>query len=70
MGKGGRFYSDAVTDLRHRNHAPAAVFRGAFNRNELSRPEPVNHALDRVGVEIDQPAELILRACADFDQLG
>ena len=34
------------------------------------RAQSVDHALDGSGVEIDQPAEMVLRAGADLVQLG
>src|SRR5882757_368539 len=53
MGKGGRFLGDAVPFFRRRDHAPPAVFRVDLDRHKLSQPEPVDDALDRVGIEID-----------------
>lgn len=65
-----RVVGDAMPDLGDGHHAAAAVVRVDLNGHQISHPQPVDHTLDGRSIEINQPAEMVLRAGADLHQLG
>src|SRR5450631_3177630 len=69
--RGGDLGGDQLGGLRHltaalgeRQRAAAAVVWIGERGQKAARTQPVDHALDGGGVEIDQPAEMVLRTGA------
>ena len=66
----GGFLGHGAPALGERDRAAAAVSRIVERSDETAHAEPVDHALDGGGVEIDQAAEMVLRTGADFIEFG
>jgi hypothetical protein len=60
----------AAADRCQMDHATPPVFRVLFDFHVVAASQPVDHAFDRRRIEVDQPAELILRAGSDLREPG